>query len=151
MGNEDKRFEIPDPAVARSEGMFGLLLEQVFKRLARVVRTRRRRSRGGRLLRVRCGRRILLDGHAEFVELAVVLRVLGRDAFRDGLRAFELRAGIKKPALFAAMQFELAFGALSGGVEPGGKHRATVRATAACHRSDHARRARAELILPRTA
>jgi len=43
---------------------------------------------------------VFFYGHAEFVEGAGVLGILGRDAFLDRLGAFELGAGIEEAALF---------------------------------------------------
>ena len=80
---------------------------------------RRKRGASGVRLCIRGWRGVFFDGHAEFVKGAGVLGVLGRDAFRDGLGALELRAGIEKAALFAAMQFELALGTRAIGIEPG--------------------------------
>jgi len=71
-------------------------------------------------LRIGSRSRVLFDGHAEFVELAVVLGVFGSDAFRDRLGALKLGAGIEKAALLATVKFELALGALAVGVETSG-------------------------------
>jgi hypothetical protein len=109
----------------------------------------RDRSGGLRLLGVRRWRRIFFNRHSKFVELAVVFRVLGGDALGDRLGAFELRPTIEEPALFAGMQFELALGALPIGIEARRKHRATICATPPRDGADHARSARAKLILPR--
>jgi hypothetical protein len=57
-----------------------------------------------------------------------------------------LRAGIEEAALFAAMQFELAFGARSIGVEARSKDSAAIGTARAGDGADHARGARAELI-----
>jgi len=76
----------------------------------------------------------------------LILDVLGSNAFRDGLRAFELNAGIEEAALFAGVQFELAFGAGTVGIETGGENRTAVGAAAAGDRADHAGGAGAELI-----
>src|SRR5215472_8463198 len=84
-----------------------LLFEEVFEGLARVARARRRRCSGARGLRIRSGRGVFLDGHAKFVEPAIVAGILGRDALANGLRALELRASVEEAALLAAMQFEL--------------------------------------------
>jgi hypothetical protein len=125
-----------------------LLLEEIFESLPRIV-VPRRRSRGGtssRWLRVGRRRSVLLHRGAKFVKFAVVLRVLRRDALRDRLRAFKLRAGIEIAALFAAVQFQLALGARSVGIESRRQHRPAIRAARACNSSDHARRARPKLI-----
>src|ERR1700724_3308680 len=66
-----------------------LLLEEVLEGLAGVV-VARRGSRGGRgvaFLRVGGRGGVFLDGGAEFVESAVVLSVLGREALGNGLGA----------------------------------------------------------------
>ena len=130
------------------EGRFepALLFEEVFEGLAGVARTRRRRSGGAGGLHVRSGRRVFFDGHAEFIEGAVVLGIFGGNALPNRLRAFELRAGVEEAALLAAMELELAFGAFAVGIETGGENGTAVRAAGAGNRSDHARRAGAELI-----
>src|SRR6266478_2211516 len=130
-----------------------LLLEEILKGLAGVVvarrRGRRRRNLGG--LGVGSGSGIFFNGGAEFVELAVVLRVFWRDAFRDRLRTLKLCSGIEKAALLAGVQLELALGALTVGIEAGRQHRAAIGAARARHGADHAGRARPELIAARTA
>jgi len=110
-------------------------------------------SGGGHLggLGVRSWRGVFFDGHAELVKLAVVLGVLGSDAFGDGLRALELGAGIKETALLATVEFKLAFGTLAVRVETRSKDSSTVGTSTAGDGADHARRARAELIGARTA
>ena len=83
-----------------------LFLEEVLEGLAGVVGARRGSSgSGGHLSGLGVGRGggVLFDGHAKFVELAVVLGVLGSDAFGNGLRALELGAGIEEAALLAAV------------------------------------------------
>ena len=96
--------------------------EEVFEGLAGVGGTRwgwgRTCGRGG--LGVRSWGGVFFNGHAKFVEGAIIFCVLWRDALGNGLRAFELDAGIKEAALFAGVKFELAFGACSVGVEAGG-------------------------------
>ena len=106
-----------------------LLFEEIFERLAGIVGARRGWRGGGRYLRglrVRRGCRVFLDGHAEFVEFAVVLGVFGGDAFGDGLRTLELSAGIEEAALLAAVKFELALGTLAVRVEAGGQDCAAI-------------------------
>jgi hypothetical protein len=105
---------------------------------------RRRRCRGG--LRVRRRRGIFFNGHAEFVEGAIILCVFGSDALGNGLRAFELDAGIEEAALFAGVKFELAFGACTIGVEAGGQDGAAICAAAAGDGADHSWGARAKLV-----
>ena len=105
-----------------------------------------RRACGGGRLGVRRGGGIFFNGHAEFVEGAIIFCVLGSDALGDGLRAFELDAGIEEAALFAGVKFELAFGACAVGVEAGSENRAAICAAAAGDGTDHPRSARAELI-----
>jgi len=97
-------------------------------------------------LGIRGGGGVFFDGHAEFVKLAVVLGVLGSDALGDGLGALELRAGIEETALLATMQFKLALGTLTIGIEARGEDGAAVRTSAAGDSADHARSARPELI-----
>ena len=140
-----KRIEVHGEIVGRN----GLLFEKVLEGLAGVGVTRRPVGRRGTRrvwLRVRGWRGIFFDGHAKFVEGAGVLGVLGRDALLDGLGTLELRAGIEKAALFAAVQLELAFRARAIGIETGSEDRATVGTPRACDRADHARRAGAELV-----
>ena len=134
------------PTTARMSVKPPLLLEEVFESLAGVVGARRRR--GGRVgaLGVGSGSSVFLDGHAKFVERAVVAGVLGRDARFDRLGAFELRAGVEKAALLAAMEFELALGTFAVGIETGSEDGAAVRAARAGDGANHARSARAELI-----
>ena len=122
--------------------------EEVFEGLAGVggTRWRWRRSCGCRRLGVRSGGSIFFNGHAEFVEGAIIFCVLGSDALGDGLRAFELDAGIEEAALFAGVEFELAFWAGAVGVEAGGQDRAAVCAAAAGDGAHHSWRAWAELI-----
>ena len=99
-----------------------LLFEKVFEGLARVGVARRsggRRGAGSVRLSIGGWRGIFFDGHAEFVEGARVFPVFGRDAFLNRLSAFELRPGIEKAALLTAMQFGLALGTRSAGIESG--------------------------------
>ena len=81
-------------------------------------------------LSVRSRRGVFFNGHAEFVKLAIVLRVLGSDALGNGLGALELRAGIEEAALLAAVQFKLALGTFAVGVEAGSQDRAAIGAAA---------------------
>lgn len=104
-----------------------------------------------RWLRVGVRRSVLLNGHAEFVELAIVLRVFGRNALGDGLRAFELRTAVEKAALLATVKLEPALGALPIGIETGGENGATIGAAPARDRANHARSAWTELIGARAA
>jgi hypothetical protein len=122
--------------------------EEVFEGLAGVggARRRWRRSCGRGRLGVGSGGGIFFNGHAEFVEGAIVFCVLGGDALGDGLRAFELDAGIEEAALFAGVKFELALWACAVGVEAGGQDRAAICAAAAGDGAHHSRRARTELV-----
>ena len=97
-------------------------------------------------LMVGSGRGVFLNRHAKFVEGAIVFYVFRSDALGDGLRAFELHAGVEEAALLAAVQRELAFGAGTVGVEAGGENRAAVGASAASDGANHSRSAGAELI-----
>ena len=83
---------------------------------------RRRGSRSSDLggLRVRSGRGVFFDGHAELIELAIVLGIFGSNPFGDGLSALELGARIEEAALLATVQLKLALGTLAVGVEAGG-------------------------------
>src|SRR5260370_24152778 len=129
--------------------MVQLLFEEVFEGLTggRVAHGcgRGRGTRGCRLS-IRRWRGVFFNGHAEFVEGAGVLGILGGDAFLDGLGALELRAGIEETALFAAVQFGLALGARAVGIESRGEDGAAVGTARAGNSADHARSARAELI-----
>jgi hypothetical protein len=122
--------------------------EEVFEGLAGVGGARwgwGRRCGGGRL-GVRRGGGVFFDGHAEFVEGAIVFCVLGSDALGNGLSAFELDAGIEEAALLAGVKFELAFGAGAVGVEAGGQDRAAICAAAASDGANHSGGAWAELV-----
>lgn len=105
-----------------------------------------RRASGGRRLGVGSGGGIFFNGHAEFVEGAIIFCVLGSDALGDGLRAFELDAGIEEAALFAGVKLELTFGAGAAGVEAGGQDCAAICAAAAGDGAHHSWRAGAELV-----
>jgi hypothetical protein len=122
--------------------------EEVFEGLAGVCGARwgwRRRGGGGRLgVRSRGG--VFFNGHAEFVEGAIVFCVLGGDALGNGLRAFELDAGIEEAALFAGVKFELALWACAVGVEAGRQDRAAICAAAAGDGAHHSWGARTELV-----
>ena len=98
-------------------------------------------------LLVRSGSGVFLDGGAEFVEFTVVLAVFGSDAFGDRLGAFELRAGIEKAALLAAVEFGAALRAGALGIKTRSKDRAAIGAAGASDRADHARGAGAEMIV----
>jgi hypothetical protein len=124
-----------------------LFLEEVLECLAGIVVARRRRRRGGSsLLRVGGGGGIFLDGGAKFVELAVILGVLGRDALWNRLRALKLGAAVEEAALLATVQLEGALRTLTFRVEAAAEHGAAIRTAGAGDGTDHARRARAELI-----
>jgi hypothetical protein len=97
------------------------------------------------------GSGVLLDRGAKFVEGAIIFCVFGRDALGDGLRTLELRSGVEETALLATVQFHLAFGAFSVGIEAGGENRAAVGTADPSYGADHARGARAELIGARPA
>jgi len=131
-----------------------LFLEKILEGLAGIIGARRGWRGGGRYLRglgVGSGGGVFFNGHAEFVELAVVLGVLGGDALGDGLSALELGAGIEEAALLTTVKFKLALGTLTVRIEAGGEDSATVGTSAARDRANHARSARAELIGARTA
>jgi hypothetical protein len=131
-----------------------LFFEKILEGLAGVICARRWSSGSGRHLSglgVGSGGGVFFDGHAKLVEFAVVLGVLGSDAFRDGLRALELGAGIEEAALLATVKLKLALGTLSVGVESCGEDSTAVRTSAACDSADHAWRTWAELIGARTA
>ena len=98
-------------------------------------------------LRVGGWRGVFLDGHAKFIKCAGVLPVFGRDAVGNGLRTFELRARVEKAALLAAVKLKIALRALAVGIETGGENGAAVGTARAGDRADHARGARAEVII----
>src|SRR5260370_5088650 len=124
-----------------------LLREEVLEGLAGVVVARRGR-RGGvsSLLRVGGGRGVFFHGGTKFVEGAVVLGVLGRDALWDRLRALKLRAAVEEAALFATVQLGSAFGTLAVGGQTTGEHCAAIGAAGAGHGADPARRSLPELV-----
>ena len=125
-----------------------LLFKEIFEGLAGVVGTRRSRRRRTirRRLSVRSGSSVLFNSHSKFVEGAVIASIFRGDALGNGLHAFELRAGIEETALLAAVEFEVAFGAGTVGVEAGGENSAAIGTSGAGNGADHARGARAELI-----
>ena len=104
------------------------------------------RACGRGRLGVRRGGGVFFDGHAEFVEGAIIFCVFGGDALGDGLRAFELYAGVEEAALLAGVKFELAFGARAVGVEAGGQNCSAICAAAASDGADHSWGAWAELV-----
>ena len=128
-----------------------LLLEEVFEGLTGIVVARRGR-RGGRSSLLCVGRwcGVLFNGGAKFIERAIVLGVLGRDAVGNRLRALKLRAAVEETALLATMQFKSALGTLTFGIKAAGEHGTAIGATRACNGANHARRARTELIGART-
>jgi hypothetical protein len=110
-----------------------LFLEKVLEGLAGVVGSRRgSNGSGSHLSRLGVGGRsgVFFDGHAKLIKLAVVLCVLGSDAFGDGLRALELGAGIEEAALFAAVKLKLALGTLAVRVETRSEDGAAVGTSA---------------------
>jgi len=119
--------------------------------LASIGRTAGSRFREGRRdlrrLLVSGGSGIFFDGGAEFVKLAIIFAVLGSDAFGDGLRAFELGAGIEEATLLAAVEFGVALGAGTAGVKASYEHRATIGAARTSDGTDHAGSARTEMIV----
>jgi hypothetical protein len=103
-----------------------LLLEEIFEGLAGVVVA----WRGGRkasayasdgriLLGIRRGRGVFFNRGPEFVKFAVVASVLGSDALGDMLRALKLGGGVEEAALLAAVEFKVALGTFSVGIEAG--------------------------------
>lgn len=128
-----------------------LFLEKVLECLAGIVGTRnafdgnRGSCNGSRW------RGILFDRRAKFVERAIVPLVLARNALRNRLHAFESRSRVKISALLAAVQFESAPRALAFRVETRLQHGAAIRTSCARDRTDHARRARSDLVLSRVA
>jgi hypothetical protein len=131
--------------------MAGLLLEEILEGLASVWRTAgngfRKRCGDLRGLLIRSGRGVLFDGGTEFVELAIILAVLGSDALRDGLRTFKLRAGIEEAALLAAMKFRVALGTGARGIEAGSENGSAIGAAGAGDSADHAGSAGTEMIV----
>ena len=133
--------------VAGVEGI--LLLKKVVEGLACVQGARRGGLGDGLLRGLRVGRwrGVFLDGHAKFVEGAGVFRVLRRDALGDGLRTFELGASVEEAALLAAVKLKIALRALTVGIKAGSEDGATVGAASTGDGADHARSARAEVIV----
>jgi hypothetical protein len=117
--------------------------------LPSVQRAGRRRLRNGDLRGLLIGSRssVFFNGHAEFVELAVVLAVFGSDTFGNRLRAFKLCAGIEETALLAAVEFRIALGTGAAGVKAGYENRATIGTTGTRDGTDHAGSARTEMIV----
>src|ERR1700722_3994789 len=124
-----------------------LLLEKILKSFARVVGTSSGWSCSGRGGSVVYRRSIFFDGHAQFKERAIVLGVFLRDAFWNGLGAFELLASIEVDALFAGVHLSVASGTLASRIESGHQDRAAAGASGPHHGSDHARRSRAHHFL----
>jgi hypothetical protein len=122
--------------------------EKIFESLARIGGTRRggRRRSGGGGLRVGSGRGVFFYGHTKFIKSAVIFCVLGSNALRDGLGALKLNARIKKAALLAGVELELAFRARTVGVEARRQHRPAICATPASYRTYHSRCAWPKLI-----
>lgn len=121
-----------------------LLFKKVVEGLAGIERPRRSgcfHGGGLRGLRVGCRSSVFFDGHSKFVEGAGVFRVFGRNALGDGLRTFELRAGVKEAALLATVKLEIALWTLSLGVETWSEHRAAIGTTCASNGANHARSA----------
>lgn len=108
---------------------------------AGILALRGSRGRGGD------GRGIFFDGHAAFVEFAIVAGVFFGDAFRNRLSAFEARAGVKMNALLAAMQLETTLGTFRIRIGSGSQSVTASRAARAHHGANHVRRARADLFL----
>ncbi len=75
-----------------------LLLEQILKRLPRIVGTGH--AFAGRLF---------FERNTHGIKRAVILLVFGRDPLRNRLVAFETAGGIEVLALFAGVQIESAF------------------------------------------
>src|ERR1700722_8528935 len=124
-----------------------LLLEKILKSFARVVGTSSGWSSSGRGGSVVYRRSIFFDGHAQFKERAIVLGVFLRDAFWNGLGAFELPASIEVDALFAGVHLSMASGTLATRIATGHQDRAAAGASGPHHGSDHARRSRAHHFL----
>ena len=97
-------------------------------------------------MHVRGRRRIFLHCSAKLVERALVFRVFRRNTRGYRLRAFELRARVEEPALFATVQFKIALRTFPVRIESGRQHRAAIRAARARHGADHPRRARSKMI-----
>jgi hypothetical protein len=129
-------------------GRAKLLFKEVFEGLAGVVGARRHDGGGSNLgwLGIGSGRSVFFNGHAEFVELAIVFGIFGSDPLGDGLRALELGAGIEEAALFTTVKLKLALGTFAVRVKTGGEDCPAIGAAAACDSANHTRGARAELI-----
>ena len=113
-----------------------LVLEQIIKRRARVIRT----------LTAFAGC-FFFDHHADGIERAVVALVLGRDSGGNRLIAFEAAGRVEVFALFAGVQVEPALRALPDRSREILQQRSAFRAAGNGARSRHVDRARPERIL----
>src|ERR1700687_1636897 len=113
-----------------------LILKQIVKRRARVIRTL-----------TAFDRRFLFDHHAYGIERAVVALVFGRDSGGNRLIAFEAAGRVEMFALFAGVQIEPALWTLPDGVREILQERAAFRAAGDGSRSRHVDRPRPEGIL----
>ena len=128
-----------------------LLLKKIFKGLASIGWTAGSwlRKGGGDLCGLLIGRwrGIFFDGGAKFIELTVVLAVLGSNALGNRLGAFKLRAGIEEAALLAAMELGVALWTGAGGVESRDENRTAIGAACAGYGADHSGGAGPEMIV----
>ena len=82
------------------------------------------------------------NGDAGAEEIALIRLVLGDDAFGDWFGALEVRGGVKKSALAAAVQLGVAFGAGLREVEASRERICAMITTTCGHILDHPREAR---------
>lgn len=146
------RFERHKESLGQRDSVWReLFLEKIVECFAGVVRTNGRETprRGCRRSAHSGGSRILLDCGAKRIESAIVSSVLLGDALRYRAGALELSSGIEVSALFAAVQFETATGALAAGIETWLQDGAAIRAPRARDRPYHSRSPWADLFLPR--
>src|ERR1700687_6134517 len=113
-----------------------LILKQIVKRRARVIRTL-----------TAFDRRFLFDHHAYGIERAVVALIFGRDSGGNRLIAFEAAGRIEVFALFAGMEVEPALRTLPDGIREILQQRATFSAAGDGPGSWHVDRPRPERIL----
>ncbi len=125
---------------SRKNSRSGLLLEEIFKCLARVIRT----------LAALAGS-FLLKHHAHGIEGTIVALVLGRDPCGNRLVAFETARRVEVLALLAGVEFETALRALGHGLGKILQQGAALRAAGDGTSPRHVKRARAEgVVVPRS-
>jgi len=115
-----------------------LFLEEIFKRLPRILRLHGRRCRG-----------LFLHPYANRVERAVVPFVFSRDPFCNRLCALKTARGVEVSALAAGMKFASALWAPLVRIDRTGQQGAALGAARDCARSRHLQGPRAESVFAR--